>query len=76
MGMFYCPTRQVRCVSFEALEFLLTCAERGGVHLPDFTVITPVFDDQGTDIIFWAASRRHHADVGGILPGSWLSALL
>jgi len=68
--MFYCPTRQVRCVSFEALEFLLTCAERGGVHLPDFTVITPVFDDQGTDIIFWAASRGHHADVGGILPGS------
>ncbi|KAG4442364.1 hypothetical protein IFR05_002142 [Cadophora sp. M221] len=44
--------------------------EHGGVHLPDFTVITPVFDDQGKDIIFWAASRGHHADVGGILPGS------
>jgi 5-oxoprolinase (ATP-hydrolysing) len=29
-----------------------------------------VFDDQGKDIIFWAASRGHHADVGGILPGS------
>ncbi|KAI5460706.1 hydantoinase [Mariannaea sp. PMI_226] len=42
----------------------------GGVHLPDLTVITPVFDAQGKDIIFWAASRGHHADVGGILPGS------
>ncbi|KAI4596365.1 hypothetical protein KJ359_005494 [Pestalotiopsis sp. 9143b] len=41
----------------------------GGVHLPDMTVITPVFDDNG-QIIFWTASRGHHADVGGILPGS------
>lgn len=35
----------------------------GGVHLPDLTVITPVFDSDGKDIIFWAASRGHHADV-------------
>lgn len=43
----------------------------GGVHLPDLTVITPVFDDkEKTRIIFWTASRGHHADVGGILPGS------
>ncbi|KAB8271092.1 Hydantoinase B/oxoprolinase-domain-containing protein [Aspergillus minisclerotigenes] len=42
----------------------------GGVHLPDLTVITPVFDSAGKDIVFWAASRGHHADVGGILPGS------
>ncbi|KAJ4354701.1 uncharacterized protein N0V89_006438 [Didymosphaeria variabile] len=42
----------------------------GGVHLPDFTVITPVFDADGKDIVFWTASRGHHADVGGILPGS------
>ncbi|ETS76508.1 hypothetical protein C11D3.15 [Pestalotiopsis fici W106-1] len=41
----------------------------GGVHLPDMTVITPVFDDN-EKIIFWTASRGHHADVGGILPGS------
>ncbi|KAF3760134.1 hypothetical protein M406DRAFT_269205 [Cryphonectria parasitica EP155] len=40
----------------------------GGVHLPDLTVITPVF--ASSDIIFWTASRGHHADVGGILPGS------
>ncbi|PYI16566.1 putative 5-oxoprolinase [Aspergillus violaceofuscus CBS 115571] len=42
----------------------------GGVHLPDLTVISPVFDSAGKNIIFWAASRGHHADVGGILPGS------
>ncbi|KAK2599055.1 hypothetical protein QQS21_005461 [Conoideocrella luteorostrata] len=42
----------------------------GGVHLPDLTVITPVFDTAGKKIVFWAASRGHHADVGGILPGS------
>lgn len=40
----------------------------GGSHLPDITVITPVFKD--SDIIFWMASRGHHADIGGISPGS------
>ncbi|KNE66181.1 hypothetical protein AMAG_10426 [Allomyces macrogynus ATCC 38327] len=40
----------------------------GGSHLPDITVITPVFD-QGR-IIFFVASRGHHADIGGISPGS------
>ena len=40
----------------------------GGSHLPDITVITPVFR-QGT-IIFWVAARGHHADIGGISPGS------
>jgi 5-oxoprolinase (ATP-hydrolysing) len=40
----------------------------GGTHLPDITVITPVFD--GEDIAFYVASRGHHADIGGILPGS------
>ncbi len=40
----------------------------GGSHLPDITVITPVFKDD--EIIFWVASRGHHADVGGISPGS------
>lgn len=42
----------------------------GGVHLPDMTTITPVYDPKGENIIFWTASRGHHADVGGILPGS------
>jgi 5-oxoprolinase (ATP-hydrolysing) len=40
----------------------------GGTHLPDITVITPAFS--GDEIIFYVASRAHHADIGGILPGS------
>ncbi|MGA0116145.1 MAG: hydantoinase B/oxoprolinase family protein [Burkholderiales bacterium] len=42
----------------------------GGTHLPDITVITPVFDESGRDILFYTGSRGHHADVGGITPGS------
>ncbi|RMZ82531.1 hypothetical protein DV737_g2018, partial [Chaetothyriales sp. CBS 132003] len=42
----------------------------GGTHLPDVTVITPVFAPGTEDIIFYVASRGHHADIGGILPGS------
>ncbi|CAN8105382.1 unnamed protein product [Discula destructiva] len=41
----------------------------GGTHLPDITVITPVFDSTGA-VAFYVASRGHHADIGGILPGS------
>ncbi|KAM5341183.1 hypothetical protein ACJ41O_015292 [Fusarium nematophilum] len=50
--------------------FLSNAPFAGGVHLPDLTVITPVFDDAGERILFWTASRGHHADVGGIVPGS------
>jgi 5-oxoprolinase (ATP-hydrolysing) len=42
----------------------------GGTHLPDVTVITPVFDDTGRRILFFVGSRGHHADIGGITPGS------
>ncbi|KAJ2926115.1 hypothetical protein H1R20_g10974, partial [Candolleomyces eurysporus] len=42
----------------------------GGSHLPDITIITPVFDTGSKEIIFFTASRGHHADIGGILPGS------
>ncbi|PSR73125.1 hypothetical protein PHLCEN_2v11027 [Hermanssonia centrifuga] len=42
----------------------------GGSHLPDITIISPVFDDNSKEIIFFTASRGHHADIGGILPGS------
>ncbi|KAF8906917.1 cytoplasmic protein [Mucidula mucida] len=42
----------------------------GGSHLPDITIITPVFDSETKEIIFFTASRGHHADIGGILPGS------
>ncbi|MBX9750277.1 MAG: hydantoinase B/oxoprolinase family protein [Roseococcus sp.] len=43
----------------------------GGTHLPDVTVITPVFDEAtGKDILFYVGSRGHHADIGGLTPGS------
>jgi 5-oxoprolinase (ATP-hydrolysing) len=42
----------------------------GGTHLPDITVVTPVFDADDQAILFYVASRGHHADVGGVTPGS------
>ena len=42
----------------------------GGTHLPDITVITPVFDNYSSLPLFYVASRGHHADIGGITPGS------
>ena len=42
----------------------------GGTHLPDITVITPIFEQTDNTIIFYVASRGHHADIGGITPGS------
>ncbi|KAJ5702401.1 hypothetical protein N7488_009949 [Penicillium malachiteum] len=42
----------------------------GGTHLPDITIITPVWEKDGKRIIFYVASRGHHAEIGGIAPGS------
>ena len=42
----------------------------GGTHLPDITVITPVFDEEGKEIRFFVGNRGHHADIGGTTPGS------
>ena len=50
--------------------FALNAPYNGGTHLPDITVCTPVFDLSGKTILFWVASRGHHADIGGIAPGS------
>ncbi|MEP9355148.1 hydantoinase B/oxoprolinase family protein [Xanthobacter sp. KR7-65] len=50
--------------------FALNAPYNGGTHLPDITVVTPVFDAAGARILFWVASRGHHADVGGVAPGS------
>jgi 5-oxoprolinase (ATP-hydrolysing) len=50
--------------------YMLNAPYNGGTHLPDITVITPVFDDAGKNILFYVGSRGHHADVGGITPGS------
>ncbi len=48
----------------------LNAPYNGGTHLPDITVVTAVFDEAGEDILFYVASRGHHADVGGTAPGS------
>ncbi|MGE5793023.1 MAG: hydantoinase B/oxoprolinase family protein [Bacteroidota bacterium] len=50
--------------------YMLNAPYNGGTHLPDITVITPVFDGAGAAILFYVGSRGHHADVGGITPGS------
>ncbi|MEM7170723.1 MAG: hydantoinase B/oxoprolinase family protein [Pseudomonadota bacterium] len=50
--------------------FMLNAPYNGGTHLPDITVITPVFDEAGGAVLFYVASRGHHADIGGITPGS------
>ncbi|KAL2143733.1 hypothetical protein VTI28DRAFT_10097 [Corynascus sepedonium] len=42
----------------------------GGTHLPDVTLIMPAFNETGDKILFYAASRAHHADIGGITAGS------
>jgi len=50
--------------------FALNAPYNGGTHLPDVTVITPVYDDADSELLFFVASRGHHADIGGITPGS------
>ena len=50
--------------------FILNAPYNGGTHLPDITVVTPVFDDGEKNILFYVASRGHHADIGGMAPGS------
>ncbi|MEQ8195206.1 MAG: hydantoinase B/oxoprolinase family protein [Rhodospirillales bacterium] len=50
--------------------WVLNAPYNGGTHLPDITVVTPVFDAKEAGILFYVASRGHHADIGGITPGS------
>lgn len=50
--------------------YMLNNPYNGGTHLPDVTVITPVFNESGEQILFYVASRGHQADIGGITPGS------
>ncbi|HVV92649.1 MAG TPA: hydantoinase B/oxoprolinase family protein [Hyphomicrobiales bacterium] len=50
--------------------YALNAPYNGGTHLPDITVVTPVFDEAGRSLLFFVASRGHHADVGGVAPGS------
>ncbi len=50
--------------------YVLNAPYNGGTHLPDVTVVTPVFGDTGEQILFYVASRGHHEDIGGLTPGS------
>jgi 5-oxoprolinase (ATP-hydrolysing) len=50
--------------------WMLNAPYNGGTHLPDITVVTPVFATSGAEILFFVAARGHHADIGGIAPGS------
>ncbi len=54
--------------------YMLNAPYNGGTHLPDITVVAPVFDAQGRNLSFTVACRAHHADVGGITPGSMPAA--
>jgi 5-oxoprolinase (ATP-hydrolysing) len=51
-------------------SIMLNNPYNGGTHLPDVTVITPVFSRDGSRILFVVGSRGHHADIGGKTPGS------
>ncbi|MEM1343902.1 MAG: hydantoinase B/oxoprolinase family protein [Pseudomonadota bacterium] len=50
--------------------FVLNAPYNGGTHLPDVTVVTPVWDDAGREVLFYVSARGHHTDIGGTTPGS------
>jgi N-methylhydantoinase B len=59
------------CDHEPGVSWVLNDPYAGGTHLPDITVVTPAFaDDDGGELLGFAASRAHHADVGGRVPGS------
>jgi 5-oxoprolinase (ATP-hydrolysing) len=62
--------RENACTMRPGDVYMLNDPYHGGTHLPDITVITPVFDAAGKDVLFYVGSRGHHADIGGITPGS------
>jgi 5-oxoprolinase (ATP-hydrolysing) len=50
--------------------YVLNDPYHGGTHLPDVTVVTPVWNAGDTEVLFYVGSRGHHADIGGVTPGS------
>ncbi len=50
--------------------YVLNAPYNGGTHLPDITVVTPVWNDGGTEVLFYTSARGHQTDVGGLTPGS------
>jgi 5-oxoprolinase (ATP-hydrolysing) len=53
--------------------FVLNAPYNGGTHLPDITVVRPVWDEAGARVLFFTAARGHHTDVGGLTPGKILA---
>ncbi len=71
MGESVCTVLRLRGKTLKPGDVVaLNNPYNGGTHLPDVTVITPVFDADGEAIRFFVGSRGHHADIGGITPGS------
>lgn len=74
LGSMGASVRAVRDRHGDAIRdgdaYLVNSPYAGGTHLPDLTVVAPVFVDGVERPAFWVASRAHHADVGGITPGS------
>lgn len=64
------PSSKRPDVGVRTTVFVTNDPYRGGSHLPDVTVVTPVHDATTGKLIFFTASRAHHAEIGGILPGS------
>ncbi|CAI2349859.1 unnamed protein product [Caenorhabditis sp. 36 PRJEB53466] len=73
-GMQYSVKFQIEHRGIENIKdgdvFLANHPKAGGCHLPDFTVITPVFFKSVQNPVFFVANRGHHADIGGLVPGS------
>jgi 5-oxoprolinase (ATP-hydrolysing) len=71
MGDSVRAVREKHSASFQPGDaYVLNAPYDGGTHLPDITVVTPVFLDGESTPQFFAASRGHHADIGGSTPGS------
>ncbi len=51
-------------------SYVLNAPHSGGTHLPDITVVTPIFRGHSDKPLFYTACRGHHADIGGLTPGS------
>ncbi|XGW29904.1 hypothetical protein V3C99_009167 [Haemonchus contortus] len=73
-GMQYAVRYQIDHLGLDGIRkgdvILSNHPRAGGSHLPDLTVITPVFFENIANPVFFLANRGHHADIGGIAPGS------
>src|SRR5262249_44438826 len=70
MGASVRAVRERRASLAPGEAFALNNPFAGGTHLPDITVVMPIFAAGGAEPAFFVAARGHHADVGGVQPGS------